>query len=276
MKLRGLLAGLVLVLLANAAILAGVAWNRRGEPDAVVTLTERELQLPWNAGDEDDTGLVLTLDWNPRGMTGPALPEALPAATLRELGFRRSSLPGRTRSPRSAWVVLEMEGEAWRRWLAKRWRLAEEQKRKAEESDCPSRSDLERMEVSESRLVLVDAGRDREALRRRHPDRRRFVIVPGVVEADGLVSELGLESVHVPLRLRPVLDEIVKAELMRRERIAGAEEGPPRAPRYRMAVAFGRRGEPWLVRVERLPAPVSRPAGFASAPRPAPPGGCSG
>lgn len=275
MKLRGLLAGLVLILLANAAILAGVAWNRRGEPDAVLTLTERELQLPWNAGDEDNTGLVLRLEWNPRGIAGQALPAALPAATLRELGFRPSRLPGRSQPPRTAWVVLEMEGEAWRRWLAQRRRMAAEQGAKAEESGCPPGHELEQMEIRESRLVLVDAGLDREALRRRHPDRGRSIIVPGVVEPDGLVSELGVESIHVPLRLRPALDEIVTAELVRRHRIAGAEDAP-RPPRYRMDVAFGRRGEPWLVKVEKLPAPVSRPAGFASAPRPAPPGGCSG
>ena len=275
MKLRGLLAGLVLILLTNAAILAGVAWNRRGEPDAVLTLTERELQLPWNAGDEDDTGLVLRLEWNPRGIAGKALPAALPAATLRELGFRRSPLPGRSQPPRTAWVVLEMEGEAWQRWLAERRREAEEQRAKAEESDCPPGHEIEQMEMSESRLVLVDAGLDREALRRRHPDWRRSIIVPGVVEADGLVSELGVESIYVPLRLRPVLDEIVTAELVKRHRIAGAEDAP-RPPRYRMDVAFGRRGEPWLVKVEKLPAPVNPPAGFASAPRPAPPGGCSG
>lgn len=263
MKLRGLLAGIVLVLLTNAAILAGVASNRRGEPDAVLTLTERELHLPWRAGDEDDSGLVLGLDWNPRGMAGPALPEPLPAGALRELGFRPSALPGRTQAPRSAWVVLEMEGESWRRWLEKRRRLEDRPRPKSGEVYYPP---LEQIDVSESRLVAVDAGLDREALRRRHPDRRRFAIVPGVVRPDGVVSELGVESVHVPLRLRPVLDEVVKAELARRARSAG-DEGRPRPPRYRMEVAFGRRGEPWLLKVEKLP--VTPPAGSASAPRPA-------
>lgn len=275
-KLRGLLAGLVLIVLANAAVLAGVAWNRRGEPEAVVTLTERELQIPWDAeADEDDTGLILRLEWNPRWTAGSATPAALPATTLRELGFRLAPPPGRTEPPRTAWVVLEMEGEAWQRWLAKRRREEDERRRKAGPGDCPPVSDFEQMEVRGSRLILVDAGLDREALRRRHPDRSRSLIVPGVVQADGVVSELQLESIHVPLRLRPVLDEVVKAEEVRRHRIAGAEDGP-RPPRYRANVAFGRRGEPWLVRVEKLPPPLTPPAGFASAPRPAPPGGCSG
>ncbi len=263
-----LVAGLVLILLANAAVLAGVAWNRRGEPEAAVILTERELNLPWSAGDEDDTGLILRLEWNETA-------GALPATTLRELGFRLSPPPGRAEPPRTAWVVLEMDGEAWKRLFVQRSREVEEQRSKAEESDCPPGSDLEQMRTRESRLVVVDAGLDRHSLRLRHPDRSRSVIVPGVVGPDGVVSELGLESIHVPRRLRPVLDEIVTAELVQRHRIAGAEDGP-RPPRYRATVAFGRRGEPWLVSVEKLPAPVSPPAGFASAPPPAPPEGCSG
>jgi hypothetical protein len=266
-----LLAGLVLVALANAAVLAGVAWNRRGEPEATVSLTERELQLPWDAGsDEDDTGLILRLEWSPRwGSTDSAT--ALPSTTLRELGFRLSPPPGRMEPPRSAWVVLEMDGAAWQRWLAKRRREVEEQQRKAAKSDCPPGRVIEEMEVRESRLVLVDAGLDPEALRRRHPDRSRSLIVPGVVQASGVVSELRVESIYVPLRLRPVLDEMARDEEVRRQRLAGAEDAP-RPPRYRAVVAFGRRGEPWLVSVERLPAPVTPPAGFSSAPR----GGCSG
>jgi hypothetical protein len=280
MKLRGLLAGLALIALANAAVLAGVSWNRRGEPEATVTLTERELRIPWSAiNDEDDTGLDLQLEWNARWAAGGRSPEGLPLTTLRELGFQPRA--GQTEPPRTAWVVLEMDGEAWQSWIAKRRRQVEEERRKEPDSDCPPGSDLEQMLVSGSRLVVVDAGRDRHALRRRHPDRSRYLVVPGTVNARevspgvfaGLVSELRVESIHVPLRLRPVLDELVTAERLRRETSNGA---PPQPPRYRAVVSFGRRGEPWLVNVEKMSAPVNPPAGFASAPPPAPRDGCSG
>ena len=176
-----------------------------------------------------------------------------------------------------------MDGKAWNCWIAKRRRQVEEEKRKKPESDCPPGSDLEQMLVSGSRLVVVDAGRDRHALRRRYPDRSRYLVVPGTVHAtevrpgayEGLVSELRVDSIHVPLRLRPPLDELVTAERVRRE-TSNSVEDAFRPPRYRAVVAFGKRGEPWLVSVEKLPVPVSRPAGFASAPPPAPPGGCSG
>lgn len=278
--MKGLLAGLALIGVANAAVLAGVAWNRRGEPDATVTLTERELRIPWHAiNDEEDTGLDLELEWQARWVVGQGTLEGLPLTTLRELGFR--PLPGRQEPPRSAWVAMEMDGESWRRWIAQRRREVEKERREDPDSDCPPGSDLEQMLESGSRLVVVDAGRDRDALRRRHPDRSRYLIVPGRIDSrevrpgvfEGLVSELGVDSIHVPLRLRPVLDEVVTAERLRQETTHSYEPGPPR---FRAIVAFGRRGEPWLVRVEKLPAPVNPPAGFASAPRPAPPGGCSG
>ena len=276
MKLRGLLAGLALIALANAVALAGVALNRRGEPEATVILTERELRIPWSAiNDEEDTGLDLQLEWNARWAAGDRAPDGLPLTTLRELGFEPRA--GRREPPRTAWVVMEMDGEAWQSWIAKRRRQVEEERRKEPDSDCPPGSDLEQMLVSGSRLVVVDAGRDRHALRRRHPDRSRYLVLPGTVHVSelrpgvfhGLVSELRVESIHVPLKLRPILDEIVTAERVRRETSNGGELPPPR---YRAVVAFGKRGEPWLVRVEKL----SPPAGFASAPPPAPPGGCSG
>ncbi len=282
MKLRGLVAGLVLIALANAVVLAGVAWNRRGEPEATITLTERELQIPWGAiNDEDDTGLDLQLEWNARWHAGNGSPEGLPLTTLRELEFEPRV--DRKEPPRTAWVVMEMDGEAWRRWIAKRRRQVEEERRKEPDSDCPPGSDLEQMLVSGSRLVVVDAGRDRHTLRRRYPDRSRFLVVPGTVHVSelrpgvfhGLVSELRVESIHVPLSLRPLLDELVTVERVRRE-TSNPVYPLPHPPRYHATVAFGRRGEPWLVRVEKLLAPVSRPAGFASAPPPAPPGGCSG
>lgn len=280
MKLRGLFAGLALIALANAALLAGVAWNRRGEPDATVILTERELEIPWHDfNDEEDTGLELQLDWQARWAVGEGTPEGLPLTTLRELGFQLR--PRRTEPPRVAWVVLEMDGEAWQRWVAQRRRQVEKDRRENPDSDCPPGRDLEEMLESGSRLIVVDAGKDREALRRRHPDRSRYFVVPGRVDArevkpgvfQGLVSELRVDSIHVPLRLRPVLDEIVTAGRLRQETSNSAEPGPPR---FRATVAFGRRGEPWLVDVEKLPAPVTPLAGFVSAPRPAPPSGCSG
>ena len=42
-----LVAGLGLIALTNAVALLGVAWNRSGEPDATLQLSQRELQPPY-------------------------------------------------------------------------------------------------------------------------------------------------------------------------------------------------------------------------------------
>ena len=41
--------GLALIVLTNAVALGGVWWNRSAAPDSSLTLSERELGLPWRA-----------------------------------------------------------------------------------------------------------------------------------------------------------------------------------------------------------------------------------
>jgi len=52
MKRIGLIAALALIVLTNVIVLATVRHNRSGEPDATVTLTERELRL-WSNSKEN-------------------------------------------------------------------------------------------------------------------------------------------------------------------------------------------------------------------------------
>ena len=61
---RTLLAGIALILAVNAVALAGVAYNRSGEPDSVLRLTERELQASYGwHGSAENSGAALTLRW---------------------------------------------------------------------------------------------------------------------------------------------------------------------------------------------------------------------
>ncbi|MGH8649482.1 MAG: DUF4824 family protein, partial [Burkholderiales bacterium] len=55
---RTLAAGIVLIALTNAIALGGVAWNRSGEPESVLKLTQRELSQPRGFGlDREEGGL---------------------------------------------------------------------------------------------------------------------------------------------------------------------------------------------------------------------------
>ena len=60
-----ILACVSLLLLSNVVVLAGVAYNRSGEPLASIELTERELPLrvTYNSTD-DDSGTALSLKWH--------------------------------------------------------------------------------------------------------------------------------------------------------------------------------------------------------------------
>lgn len=58
------IAGLMIIVLTNVIALGGVAYNRAGEPDGTLVLTERELRLPYSSGlARENSGLSLTIEW---------------------------------------------------------------------------------------------------------------------------------------------------------------------------------------------------------------------
>lgn len=94
----------------------------------------------------------------------------------------------------------------------------------------------------------------------------RHLILAGVVELSlwrrpqdhapvlrGWISRLAVERVHVPLRLRPVVDDYLgEYRVWRRDERAhpaAIPEEPP--PHLRATIAVGRRHEPWLLDVRR-------------------------
>jgi len=255
----GLAASLALVILVNALILTGVARNRSGPPEARMELTERECPLLARDDDDEDTGLSLRLTWRApdQDLLTEGTPSWLPRDTLRDLGFdvsvkatdpRAGSLY-RHALPRDAFMVLEMDGFAWKRWIAAREAVL---RRKT-----PEEYELQRMEKERrmgTRLVAVAAGRDAEALRGSYPDRSRYLILPVKVDpywyspADqdpALNAHVSLrnDDIYAPLPFRPLLERF-------QPRYGRPLE--PDAPRYRLTLAVGSRYEPWVEKVERL------------------------
>jgi hypothetical protein len=278
---RAVVAGCALVIATNAAMLALSAWNRSGEPEATLTLTERELHLPF-ARQRDDGHLRLTLaiaiDAPPAARRaapwrGQRLPDFdlpwLDRTKLRELGVRVDDEPAAEEHgvdwgfERRVFVVLELEGEAWRRWIAAR----EAEAAAAGDEDSEALLALDR--TSRSRLVPVDAGLDPRALRERYADRERYLVLPAVASARwsrrggaalDLVGEVRLVpacSVTVPASLRPLFEPLVPSEsideAVARERAAAPNGWPaPLAPRYRAVLSIGRTRAPWLVEATRI------------------------
>jgi hypothetical protein len=277
MKLKGLILTVTVVLATNAVLLALVARNRTGEPQATIELTERELRL--TPGDTENTGVVLTLAWDspfgfnvPQGSRYPWFDRAklesfgfdcrLPLTDLAaERHYQTQSMLFRP-----GFAVLEYGGEAWQRVLEREIEQAERLRQTPgiQRAETPEalKERTDNAVARRSRLVVVDAGPDASALRRRYPDRTRFLVTQAIValvyvprsrepngegaRLTGMVANILPEVVYVPrevhtpgdiLSTKPASDEWPRT-LLKHD------------PRYRVTLAYGKRLEPRVVNVQ--------------------------
>jgi len=285
-----LAAGLGLLVVANALILGSWWANRRDGPRFTIELTERELALPLFR-ETDDTSVVLQLI---PGDRPPAIIRTfdrfrnrasamfehrwLDRDKLRSLGFDVDLDPAapaareryESTSPRPAFVALEFDGDAWRRFMEEREARAALPAGEADgNAPDPRRLAVER--VMRSRLFPIDAAPDAATLEDRYPDRQRYVVLPAVVALQwsqaegapalirGVIERLATERIHVPLSLRSqvghFLPKVGSTEFFDHLRKAAATGWPEAVPpRYRATLAFGRRFDPWLVGVTPIEA----------------------
>jgi uncharacterized protein DUF4824 len=272
-----LIGGLALIALTNAVALGGVAWNRSGEPDSVLKLTQRELWQPYRSRiDKESGGLELNLRWRVL-MTERewqyadryGTPEWLDQAKLASLGFQVSRPPRAHGDryydrllPREALVVLELDGPVREAVLERARVLAKEaaaraaaEKGKKNEQDAKNAAErLQREETVNSRLFAVDAGLDAAALRAGYPDRARYAIVRGSIRAQyqrdrgaaglwtGSIERIDNDQINVPLELRRAFGAVPTSS----EWETSPQVGPP----FQATVAFGKRFEPWIVAAE--------------------------
>ncbi len=248
----------LLMLAAAAVVLVSNGWavfsslhNRRAAEGGRVELTERELRLPPMIG--DSTALALELNFwrgDPEDRRGDRFPGWLDAAKLAELGFD-CSVPVTSPHARDhysasrnalVYLVLEFDGETARRFLRER----------ADRSPHPL----------ETRLFVVDAGKDPRSLRQKYPDPARFIITRGVVMLElrerggpddrllpqprlvGWISTLAVSHVFVPTPESRLLQPL-------RHRPDEPEEH--REPRFAATVCWGKNYLPWIESVRLLP-----------------------
>jgi hypothetical protein len=242
-----------LTLIVVAAFVGASGCNRSGEPLLTLTLTERELSLPWNPSPapEDDPGLQLQIEVDRR--TDPLdARNWLTDDRLRALGFALNVPPGAPEAaetygrvpPRVVWVAFEYAGPAWR----------EIERRRALRTE----TEVYRARVEPTRLVPVDAAGDVETLRTRYPSGHLILrAVVGVRFHDarsggpliaGYLRELVPTAVTVPRDLRPALDGLAPPVQV------ASDSGPhgPIGPRYEADIALGRLGIPYLRAIRRL------------------------
>ena len=245
--------GTGLILLSNAAALGGVYYNRSGEPDSVLQLSERELSRAYGKVRDysDAAGKVLQL--HARLADGWVTPDK-----LRELGFDvddNATTYYRNRQEREALVVLELNGVQYQAELANaEAELKQAQSEFAAAPDSAQAKDkldtaehqLNRLRANVTRLYLVDAGLDAASLRQRYPDRSRYSLARASLRVgvrwsaseatvDDYTLYFDLAEVSVPSRWRSVFTAWNPYDRMAEERNQVSVE-----------VSFGKRFEPWI------------------------------
>lgn len=273
---QALAGGLAIILAVNAIALAGVAWNR-GARESQLALTERELPTAWRGSlaEDEDSGVALRLDYEvperDRIRTpydgGPAW---LDTRKLAALGFdlrlpRNAADRDYSNRPqeREVLLVLELAGPAYVHKLEQvqaslRERLSEfarpgasaGQRQEAREAVRDRIRLLRNAAHRDSRLFAIDAGLDREALRKRYPDRSRYALVPALVQmywhtedhrtvAQGSINGLVNERINV------ASSDAQRLGLRTKWRYALPDGSPD--PPLDVELAFGRRLEPWIL-----------------------------
>ena len=292
MKKYGLISAIALIALTNVVVLAGVAYNRSGEPDATVTLTERELNWKdsrsWT--DREDSGLYLFLKWNQTAYNnhdGTLRDDYwFNQQKLAEVGFDTSYPLNDNKAyryynrqlPRQGYVVLEFDGDAYQNWQKKvRQEIKEKQRDLSEEKNPDKKKHLknsirysEQSMVTQSHLFAVDVGRDPHKLRKQYSDQSKYIITPAVfrISRQSAYSKKGQIKPHNRYYLRGGIRKILVSEIhvtndyrsfftsgIKTHTNTYLPDNKPLSnlePRYQVTLNYGKRYEPWIANVKKL------------------------
>ncbi|MGB7540517.1 MAG: DUF4824 family protein [Burkholderiales bacterium] len=276
---RTLVAGIALILAVNAVALAGVAYNRSGDPDSVLRLTQRELQPPYSwRSSVENSGVALTLLWRvpieeTADSPGPVMnfggiggsPAWLDKAKLASLGFETSEPKAAAdgskhydkQLAKEVLLVLELEGPAYQQSLERARQNAARAEasyaanagNKAFEQRAKAAKDhATREERENTRLFVVDAGLDIGTLRAKYPDRARYAIVRGQVRPQRVShdNEQRLSGYVGGLSIDKINVPVAFRQVFEHSpQNNRAGQNSPSA-RYEVEVAFGKRLEPWI------------------------------
>lgn len=270
-KTTALLTGLAMIIVGNAVALTGIFYNRSGEPDATLQLTQRELRLPYPGGFEsENSGIALDLQWRVNNNSDYAsywsYPGWLNESKLKELGFDTSfpktdhnaTTRYRKMLPREVYLVLEYNGLAYETQLKRAQDKLKRQQQLAAEhpNDKQHVNNLKQAEAAVdneentfSRLFAVDAGIDKNVLRQKYPNRSMYIIATAQIrialyaKQDGLplyltgrIQGLSIDSITAPYAIRQRLEPYLsKNAYAARQKL-----------KYKVTVAYGKRLEPWI------------------------------
>ena len=278
------------LVLTNIIVLAGVAYNRSGEPAASLKLTERELSLPYRSyktkskNRVENSGLALRLKWsiiptnffdnkyNRYALQSYGTPNWLTDQKLKELGFDVGNLITELEDPLLGYrklesedviIVLEYNGEAYQTVLNEAEKDIQHYRNKAKiyPDDEELIKQLKRYEdslaelkTSVSRLIAIDAGLDLQTLKQKYNDKSKYLMLRGEVRHywsnKNLTSRIKNIFINNVHVPLPYSDEI--NELTNHEPTISKYNHRKDKPHYQVELKVGKRLEPWVGGVDGL------------------------
>jgi len=255
--------GLTIIFLSNLAVLGGVMHNRSGEITSQLTLTERELSLPYNMGAEaENSGISVRLNWRVPSEEGNYSTNSrqvkIDKQTLIALGFNESYEGGRRSESLALYWALEFNGVLHRMELQKAARkygealLAHKEQPSDETKRIEKRFNeyLTKEKMTNSRLFFVKASANLAALDQEFSGRKDILIVKGLAKTyyngqnKNYILQLNkflVPKIMVPLQYTDIFTNL--------EPIARYKD---HEPRYSLKVLWGARLEPWIIEANKL------------------------
>lgn len=260
---------LAFLLLVNLLVLGRALYNRLPPATAHITLSERELELPYRYGaNSENSAVQLQLRWrtlpddNEAPYWGFSQSLSLPAEEFAHLQFERCNPKGnRKLHRRQGWVLLELNGAAYTRYVqAAEARLAQH---KAKEPDVNDRerwqqtardlqSSLASAKHNDSRLFAIAASVQRHRLEAEQAAQQKahaeasYLILPADIR-DTYAGCSNTESRHSEDATRVTLELKTGAQL----HVANIDAAPVLAKgHYQAVLSLGRLNELWLSPVQ--------------------------
>lgn len=232
---KKLLLGLAcLVVVVNVWVLT-VVWLNRADPTGNIVLSERELDVPYYYDDEN-SGISLGIkyrflshDGNDSGFYSASNPEWLDTAKMISLGFTEAELyplQANSNMVKEVFVVLQLDGDAYRESLRRARREHEQQLLKKVEDRSSNveflKNKSQREEKVNSRLFVIDAETDLEALQVRYKNSYNVMYTKAIIstlswysnikseKSAGRIDSLSVSGLYVPY---PLNEKIKSLEL---------------------------------------------------------------
>ncbi len=247
------ISGFIIIIFTNILVLSGVFFNRSGKPESIITLTERELFLPYFI-DKENSGLKLNLRFRTLSKHKNqytyyhGAPAWLDQKKLKQLKIKLEH-----GISKQVFIVLEynhdLYNESVRRTKASLKKLKGGELKNGEKR-------LKDELTNKSRLFAVDAGIDYKTLKQKYKNQSRYLIIKGLIEpmynycankkkeTYGIITKLTAQDINVPKKHRKIFDHIMKTKQYGYNKF--------KLPRYKVKLAFGRRLEPWIISVNKI------------------------